>query len=58
MVKVGGSVITRKDGDATPKLDNMARIAGEVSRVKDRIVLIHGAGSYGHPIAARYELNR
>ncbi|MEM3676823.1 MAG: isopentenyl phosphate kinase [Candidatus Bathyarchaeia archaeon] len=58
MVKVGGSVITRKDENATPKLDNMVRIAGEVSRVRDRLILVHGAGSYGHPIAARYELNR
>ncbi|MEM2122863.1 MAG: isopentenyl phosphate kinase [Candidatus Bathyarchaeia archaeon] len=58
IVKVGGSVITRKDGEATPKLERMARVAAEISEVKDRLVLIHGAGSYGHPIAARYELHR
>jgi len=58
IVKVGGSVITRKDLEATPKLENMARIAGEISEVGERLILIHGAGSYGHPIAARYGLDQ
>jgi isopentenyl phosphate kinase len=58
IVKVGGSVITRKDLEATPKPENMARIAGEISEVGERLILIHGAGSYGHPIAARYGLDQ
>ena len=56
IVKVGGSVITRKDEPATPKLKRMEGIALEISRIRDRLVLIHGAGSYGHPIAAKYGL--
>lgn len=56
IVKVGGSVITKKDELATPKLESMDRIALEISRIRDRLLLIHGAGSYGHPIAAKYRL--
>jgi isopentenyl phosphate kinase len=59
VVKLGGSVITRKREveRARPKL--LGRLAGEIADVRDRrIVVLHGAGSFGHPGARRFGLAR
>ncbi len=57
VLKVGGSIITEKEkNEPSPDLEQMERIAREI---KDSLpslsglVLIHGAGSYGHPIVKR-----
>ncbi len=55
-MKIGGCLITDKSAEK-PTLDreNIFRICDEISYVfhnKDiKIILIHGAGSYGHPLA-------
>lgn len=60
VLKIGGSLITNKDSDV-PEIDlgNVRRISMEIaeSGVKD-LVLVHGAGSYGHPIVKRTGINR
>jgi isopentenyl phosphate kinase len=59
VVKLGGSVITRKREveRARPKI--LARLAHEIASVHDRrIVVLHGAGSFGHPGARRFGLAR
>ena len=59
IVKLGGSVITRKREleRLRPKL--LARLAREVAASTDhRVVLLHGAGSFGHPGAQRFGLAR
>ncbi len=56
-MKVGGSVITEKSGEAVPKLEVMESAAEEISKVDGRLILIHGAGSFGHPIAEKYKLH-
>ena len=60
VIKIGGSVLADK---ASPELrvDDalLARLAAELSAVTIRpLVLIHGAGSFGHRIAARVGLDR
>lgn len=58
ILKIGGSVITDKKSE-TPKVDfsNLNRIAKEVADAyaseKFRLILIHGAGSYGHQIVKK-----
>ena len=58
ILKLGGSVITCK-GAVKPTLnqENLARISQEIahSRVKE-LLIIHGAGSYGHPQAHHYQM--
>jgi isopentenyl phosphate kinase len=59
VVKLGGSVITRKREveRARPKI--LARLAAEISGARDcRIVVLHGAGSFGHPGAMKFGLAR
>jgi isopentenyl phosphate kinase len=59
MLKIGGSVITDKSGDCAINLGQLASIAAAVadSRVTG-LVIVHGAGSCGHPEAKRYRLDR
>jgi len=54
ILKIGGSLITKKDSEE-PKVDfeNLGRICREISGYNGKLVLIHGAGSYGHPIVKR-----
>ena len=64
ILKIGGSVITEKDSD-TPeraKLDEIYRLSHEIASFKSGsdlpLILVHGAGSFGHPQAMKYKLNQ
>ncbi|MEM3987902.1 MAG: isopentenyl phosphate kinase [Sulfolobales archaeon] len=56
IVKLGGSVITVKDKFKALRTDVAKRLVSELSRYykesgeSARVVVIHGGGSYGHPI--------
>lgn len=57
VVKLGGSVITRKREVERLRPKVLARLAREVAGCRDRpVVLLHGAGSFGHPGAVRFGL--
>lgn len=62
LVKLGGSLITDKQSPDTLRRDLLGRLAQEIARVGreggERLVLGHGAGSFGHVAAAKYGLNR
>lgn len=53
VVKLGGSVVTRKRERAKLRPKLLARLATEIADSKATpLVLLHGAGSFGHPGAA------
>jgi len=55
IIKLGGSVITVKDEPMTADEVNIKRLAGEIAAAKlRRFVVVHGGGSFGHPVAKRY----
>jgi isopentenyl phosphate kinase len=57
LIKLGGSVITIKDKSFTPNTAIIRRMAEEISETcLKSIVIIHGGGSYGHPIAKEYNI--
>jgi len=57
VLKLGGSVITHKDKEMSPDLKVIERLAEEISQARpSRLVLIHGGGSFGHPLAKRYSI--
>ncbi|MBI0583380.1 MAG: isopentenyl phosphate kinase family protein [Methanomassiliicoccus sp.] len=56
LVKLGGSVITDKMNYRTLREDVLFRLAGELARSEESVILVHGAGSFGHVIAARHQL--
>lgn len=58
VLKLGGSVITNKKKPATPNLEAIERLAREISRADvSSLILVHGGGSFGHPIARQYKIN-
>ena len=57
LIKFGGSVITDKSKECCFKQEVMDRLAGELRHAKEEIILIHGAGSFGHILAKKYRLN-
>jgi len=57
VLKLGGSVITDKEKPLTPDLQAIERLADEISRAKvSSLILVHGGGSFGHPVAERYDI--
>jgi len=57
ILKLGGSVVTKKDKALTPDLRTIRRLAAEVSDAKvSPLIIVHGGGSYGHPIAKAYKI--
>ncbi|MCI4340488.1 MAG: hypothetical protein L3J73_04400 [Thermoplasmata archaeon] len=56
VVKLGGSVITRKQQAERLRPKVLARLAAEIAAVPTPTILLHGAGSFGHPGAVRFEL--
>ncbi len=59
VVKLGGSVLTRKREAARLRPKVLHRLAEELSMAgAPPFVLLHGAGSFGHPGAVRWSLAR
>lgn len=62
LVKLGGSLITEKSGDADAREGVIRRLAAEVAEgavaAGERVLVGHGSGSFGHPPAAEHELHR
>ena len=58
ILKLGGSVITDKSADCAINRVQLASIAVFIARARTAgILVIHGAGSCGHPEAKRYKLD-
>lgn len=58
-LKLGGSLITEKNKPRTPRLETMARLAGEIAAAMQtasglQLIVGHGAGSFGHVSANKY----
>jgi isopentenyl phosphate kinase len=57
LVKLGGSVITDKARLRTFRKETCQRLARELSPVADGLILVHGAGSFGHIVAKEHRLH-
>ncbi len=69
ILKLGGSIITEK-GAKTPTINNnnLKRIAKEIKNAlnyqktskdfNNGLIIVHGAGSFGHPFASDYEIGK
>jgi isopentenyl phosphate kinase len=57
ILKFGGSVITDKKKEIpTINQDNLKRIGSILSNHSQDFIIVHGAGSFGHPIAKKFDL--
>lgn len=57
LVKLGGSVLTDKARLRTPRRTAIRRLARELAAVRQPLLVVHGAGSFGHILARRHKLN-
>lgn len=57
MLKLGGSVVTIKDKPMKADTVNIERLSEEISTAGlKQLVIVHGGGSFGHPVARRYRI--
>jgi isopentenyl phosphate kinase len=55
ILKIGGSVITDKDGELAARTEVINRLAEEIKKANlKKLVIVHGGGSFGHPTAQKY----
>jgi len=63
LIKLGGSLITEKSREETPRLAVIQRLAAEIAtlaaeRPEQSLILGHGSGSFGHVAAKRFGIAR
>ncbi len=58
IVKLGGSAITDKSRECTPNLSVLGRAVDELADYPGPLVVLHGGGSYAHPIVTRAGLDK
>ncbi|HEC89681.1 MAG TPA: kinase, partial [Thermoplasmatales archaeon] len=56
VIKIGGSIITDKSKLGVYREYTMDALAEKMQNRK--ILLVHGAGSFGHILAEKYQLNK
>jgi isopentenyl phosphate kinase len=57
VLKLGGSVITYKDKPLKANEEALNRLSGEIAQAKvQQLVIVHGGGSFGHPLAKKYAI--
>ena len=63
ILKIGGSILTNKDApESEVDSDSLKRIAREIKSSLDNsskeLIIVHGAGSFGHPPAKKYKIGQ
>ena len=57
LIKFGGSVITDKSRYRTFNADIVKRLCREIKDSGEKVIVVHGAGSFGHVLAKEHNLN-
>ncbi|MFA5771823.1 MAG: isopentenyl phosphate kinase [Thermoplasmata archaeon] len=58
LIKLGGSVITDKSKLKTFRKAVVSRLSSELKTVKEDLIIVHGAGSFGHIKAKKHGLHQ
>ncbi len=56
LIKLGGSVITDKSEYKKFNREQTARLCAEIAASSKGVLVVHGAGSYGHVLSKQYQL--
>jgi len=57
ILKLGGSIITDKSKEYCFQKQITDRLSQEIKRSDKKVIIVHGAGSFGHILAKKYNLN-
>jgi len=57
LIKLGGSIITNKQKPLTPNLPAINKIASQLKKIEEPIIVVHGGGSFGHYWSVKYDMH-
>jgi isopentenyl phosphate kinase len=57
VVKLGGSIISDKGVDFSFREETVTALGRALAESRERVVLVHGGGAFGHPLAKKYGLS-
>lgn len=57
LIKLGGSVITDKKEYRKFNTETVSRLCKEIKESGQEVIIVHGAGSFGHVLAKKFDLN-
>ncbi|HJJ56506.1 MAG TPA: isopentenyl phosphate kinase [Methanocorpusculum sp.] len=58
ILKLGGSIVTKKSEQDVIDIESIRNISSQISKISNSksLVIVHGAGSCGHPEAKQYQI--
>jgi isopentenyl phosphate kinase len=54
LLKLGGSFLTDKDKPKSIREDVVRKAVQQIIEANEKLIIIHGGGSFGHPLAKKY----
>jgi isopentenyl-diphosphate delta-isomerase len=57
ILKLGGSLLTDKNNPLSLREEIIDKSINQIKHSKQKLILVHGGGSFGHPIAKRYAIS-
>ncbi|MFX0043608.1 MAG: type 2 isopentenyl-diphosphate Delta-isomerase [Candidatus Hodarchaeota archaeon] len=57
LLKLGGSLLTDKNEPFSIREDVVKSVVQQIIDANKKIILIHGGGSFGHPLAKKYDIS-
>jgi isopentenyl phosphate kinase len=57
LLKLGGSLLTDKNSPFSLREDVIENSIQQLITANERVILIHGGGSFGHPLAKKYNIS-
>ena len=57
LIKLGGSIITHKQKPLSPNLSAINKIAVQLKKIREPVIIVHGGGSFGHYWSVRYNMH-
>jgi isopentenyl phosphate kinase len=57
LIKLGGSIITNKEKPLSPRTATILKIAKQLKKIKEPLVIVHGGGSFGHYWSVKYDMH-
>jgi isopentenyl phosphate kinase len=57
LIKLGGSIITNKERPLSPRIVTVQKIARQLKKIKEPMIIVHGGGSFGHYWSVKYNMH-
>ena len=58
LLKLGGSLLTDKNKPFSIREDVVNSAIQQIINANEKLILIHGGGSFGHPLAKKYSISK